>query len=102
MQRLDAPVWIKRNDYAAGLALDHEEPFSGRIRCGKRNSDALRRIGDVRLSTRTGPFKAQFPTPIRPTRMIVWLAEGALLSAIVDEVDMGFSCLLKSLSVVGF
>jgi hypothetical protein len=32
--------------------------------------------------------------------MIVWLAEGALLSAIVDEVDMGFSCLLKSLSVV--
>jgi hypothetical protein len=27
--------------------------------------------------------------------MIVWLAEGALLSAIVDEVDMGFSCLLK-------
>ena len=36
-------------------------------------------------------------TPIRPTRMIVWLAEGALLSAIVDEVDMGFSCLLKSL-----
>src|ERR1700684_396230 len=54
----------------------------------------------IRLSTRTGPFKAQFPTPIRPTRMIVWLAEGALLSAIVDEVDMGFSCLLKSLSVV--
>ena len=32
--------------------------------------------------------------------MIVWLAEGALLSAIVDEVDMGFSCLLKALSVV--
>jgi hypothetical protein len=32
--------------------------------------------------------------------MIVWLAEGALLSAIVDEVDMGFSCLVKSLSVV--
>src|SRR5580658_7265416 len=52
----------------------------------------------MRLSTRTGPFKAQFPTPIKPTRMIVWLAEGALLSAIVDEVDMGFSCLLKSLS----
>jgi hypothetical protein len=25
----------------------------------------------------------------------VWLAEGALLSAIVDEVDMGFSCLLN-------
>jgi hypothetical protein len=32
--------------------------------------------------------------------MIVWLAEGAPLSAIVDEVDMGFSSLLKSLSVV--
>jgi membrane protein required for beta-lactamase induction len=31
--------------------------------------------------------------------MIVWLAEGALLSAIVDEVDMGFSCLLKPLSI---
>ena len=29
-----------------------------------------------------------------------WLAEGALLPAIVDEVDMGFSCLLKSISVV--
>src|ERR1700730_8526133 len=59
----------------------------------------------IRLSTRTGPFKAQFPTPIRPTRMIVWLAEGglaegALLSAVVDEVDMGFSCLLKPISVV--
>jgi hypothetical protein len=27
--------------------------------------------------------------------MIVWLAEGALLSAIVDEVDMGFSCLVR-------
>src|ERR1700675_4497026 len=54
----------------------------------------------MRLSTRTGPFKAQFPTPIRPTRMIGWLAEGTLLSAIVDEVDMGFSCLLRPLSVV--
>jgi len=35
-----------------------------------------------------GAVQAQFPTPIRPTRMIVCLAEGALLSAIVDEVDM--------------
>src|ERR1700730_8292138 len=32
--------------------------------------------------------------------MIMWLAEGALLSAIVDELDMGFSCLLKPISVV--
>jgi hypothetical protein len=29
----------------------------------------------------------------------VWLAEGARLSAIVDEVDMGFSCLLKPISI---
>jgi hypothetical protein len=45
----------------------------------------------MRLSTRTGPFKAQFPTPIKPTRIIGRLAEGALLSDVVDEVDMGFS-----------
>jgi hypothetical protein len=34
------------------------------------------------------------------TRMVVRLAEGALLWAIVDEMDMGFSCLLKPLWVV--
>jgi len=48
-----------------------------------------------------GPFKAQFPTPIRPTRMIVWLADGALLSAIVDEVDMGLSCLSTPMNICG-
>jgi hypothetical protein len=34
--------------------------------------------------------------------MIVWLAEGALLSAIVDEVDMGFSCLWRQPSKCSF
>src|SRR5260221_2639652 len=60
----------------------------------------LRGVATLAVDSRHFILRHKFPTPIRPTRMIVWLAEGALLSAIVDEVDMGFSCLLKSLSVV--
>src|ERR1700757_486316 len=44
VQALDPLTWIKRDDSPTGLALYHENAFSGRIGCGKRNSDALRRI----------------------------------------------------------
>jgi len=49
----------------------------------------------AKAETRKGQFKGPGYDADQANTVIVGLAEGARMSAIVDEVDMGFSCWLK-------